>query len=983
MIKKVKRYAIKVLDSKKDLYGFVEALNNYFKDTPWGDMFYFETDGKYFYDKNEEYTYDFDIDWDTTVGEQIEKVASEYFGSKFDLIEPFSLTKLYVVLNDTKSFGDSGNQYEASKYKGKEWGVFARRSRAWVAFGTEKAMKEKAKTLNELDKQDSSKSTKDSDILTLTEYLEQEAETLERGLQDIDEESYLQDFHHHIWHKAEENGWDKDIVNKMLDYFETLENITVPEALRKASNYIYRSEHVFNFNNKNKEKFKDKLDKAFEGVNDSFKDGAINYKHSKDDMPSYGIDLRELEEYDDKEWMHDTFLEVEDLVDDANEKIKEKGYELSEDYYGDEVKLTVDPGYYEGFTMNIEVDGNTPEGLLEYAFGLMKEIAEETGLVKMKFGGWTGPVYLTDSEGEISIEEFNPSRLVESSKRRMEALHNEIRMPNGELYTVFFRARGSVSDPEDIEVSIVWESADRKNQEREISKDLNSYEEAIKFMEDWKKLTLKRKIRDSRKTLKDMNADQIINLINEAGAKGKSWGWLEGKLPEEFLYLSGKGGRLFPGQHDWRGTRELIHLTKPKSIEENVDFSWIPEYEEVKKELIPFYEKYGGKTKYECEREMEKAIQEEDSISKRALITADKDKFKTLCSAIDKIINNANLNTYISSYYSSDFCKRDFVFNKQKYLRELKNSYQNEKYIEGQKKPLITTSTPGKNYISSKDDKVEPLTTEAEAYIRRILKETDTEEIKEKKNLRRSRRYNSNSDILSVWQNERRKLKELLRKLKELESRGTIRGISYRGPRQELVYKEGGPYDYKGNWVGSKGNYVLTGKMTKPSANIEGVDTELQKPLSEAIARAFSANSVSELKTALSQALEAVEFLPDDSTKIQEAKQNIVDFIEQHQRDLNLRKEGRVKRLPDSKNQGGGTGSFIYLFPMEGLTKRDLEIAKDYNLTYLGKNFFQGERNYVVSGSRTNLVRYAKDYLAYELHPDYLYREDEFAGKIV
>lgn len=279
-------------------------------------------------------------------------------------------------VKDSKNVKDSEDQYEADKYKGKEWGVFAKRSRSWVAFGTEKEMKAKAKRLNELDKKPAG--------LTLSEYLSQEAEYLERGLQDIDEESYLQGFYHHIWHKAKANNWDKEIVNKMLDYFEILENITVPEALRKASNFIYRSEHASNYEKRNK-----------------MKDGAINYRFSKGDkLPTYGFDLRV--DYEDEDVKDDeittAYNETKDLVLLANEKIANKGFELDEEYYGDEVLLEVELGYYEGFTLIIEVNNDSTPGAIDYAVSLMKEIAEKVGLVPMKFGGWTGPVYLDDSK---------------------------------------------------------------------------------------------------------------------------------------------------------------------------------------------------------------------------------------------------------------------------------------------------------------------------------------------------------------------------------------------------------------------------------------------------------------------------------------------------------------------------------------------------------------------------------------------------------
>lgn len=71
----------------------------------------------------------------------------------------------------------------------------------------------------------------------------------------------------------------------------------------------------------------------------------------------------------------------------------------------------------------------------------------------------------------------------------------------------------------------------------------------------------------------------------------------------------------------------------------------------------------------------------------------------------------------------------------------------------------------------------------------------------------------------------------------------------------------------------------------------------------------------------------------------------------------------------------------IYLFPE--LTDKDKEELKNYNLEYLGDNYFEEELSNVVRGTEKDLKRYAKEYLDYILHPSYLYDEDDFVGNIV
>lgn len=67
-------------------------------------------------------------------------------------------------LKDNNLLKESVDEFEASKYKGNEWGVFAKKSRAWVLFGTEKEMKDKAKELNSRNKNECGLNNVEEDI---------------------------------------------------------------------------------------------------------------------------------------------------------------------------------------------------------------------------------------------------------------------------------------------------------------------------------------------------------------------------------------------------------------------------------------------------------------------------------------------------------------------------------------------------------------------------------------------------------------------------------------------------------------------------------------------------------------------------------------------------------------------------------------------------------------------------------------------------
>ena len=100
-------------------------------------------------------------------------------------------------------------------------------------------------------------------------------------------------------------------------------------------------------------------------------------------------------------------------------------------------------------------------------------------------------------------------------------------------------------------------------------------------------------------------------------------------------------------------------------------------------------------------------------------------------------------------------------------------------------------------------------------------------------------------------------------------------------------------------------------------------------------------------------------------------------------KDLGIESEYRKWTTPESKSIKESLDTMIYLFPE--LTDEDLEMAKGYGLQYLGKNHGAdgSEDNWVLRGAESSLRMFADKYLGYELHPDYLYDEEDFAGDII
>lgn len=84
-----------------------------------------------------------------------------------------------------------------------------------------------------------------------------------------------------------------------------------------------------------------------------------------------------------------------------------------------------------------------------------------------------------------------------------------------------------------------------------------------------------------------------------------------------------------------------------------------------------------------------------------------------------------------------------------------------------------------------------------------------------------------------------------------------------------------------------------------------------------------------------------------------------------------------IDNIRDSKIKDS---NYIYEFYYNDIDNEDKRMMRKYNLEVVGKSGKgRGERNLAVKGSLENLKRYAKDWLGYELHPDYLIPESQFA----
>ena len=85
--------------------------------------------------------------------------------------------------------------------------------------------------------------------------------------------------------------------------------------------------------------------------------------------------------------------------------------------------------------------------------------------------------------------------------------------------------------------------------------------------------------------------------------------------------------------------------------------------------------------------------------------------------------------------------------------------------------------------------------------------------------------------------------------------------------------------------------------------------------------------------------------------------------------------------IENMEKVGKDSTQYVYEFP-DGTTLKDINLARRLGLTYLGKGKYRsGVYGYFIQGTLPELQFFADEYLgSYELHPDYLWPADEFAG---
>lgn len=417
----------------------------------------------------------------------------------------------------------------------------------------------------------------------------------------------------------------------------------------------------------------------------------------------------------------------------------------------------------------------------------------------------------------------------------------------------------------------------------------------------------------------DESADDIIDLFEEAYNRGKSWAWLEKRLPSQFLNMRNKhNSEIFPIKQERNDRFRGVYLTKPKTLVEEVKASGsIDNFIESLKDYINLVN--------DLEDKYQLGIINYDNYSISKLIEEAKKNTDSRKLFTDLDIAKDSVNAYYNNLYNLarkieglDFWS-DSVNNYAKKFKELgeqglynfiidkiKKSYEAGRYKERQQKAVATT--PEGRSIEYQRDLVGPLSEEAKAYIRRIYGGKTTEEIEAQRQERYNNKterwlgwgkgYVTKNDILGDYTIEIDKLKDLLSELKSEARKETALGIEVSPKRRKtkwVGYNNGG-YNYSGNFVGygrNKGGYELTNEYypNSVSLNMQGLGS-----LQEALNSVVGAKTLDDMQEGLANALEIIKTLPRSNPKVAEIRAKINELLDKRRNNNVVRRP-----LPDKK----------------------------------------------------------------------------------
>lgn len=295
---------------------------------------------------------------------------------------------------------------------------------------------------------------------------------------------------------------------------------------------------------------------------------------------------------------------------------------------------------------------------------------------------------------------------------------------------------------------------------------------------------------DFKAKIHDETADEVIDLINRASLEGKTYTWLNNRIPEFFNTVKGDshGEYVFPTSK----VNNKVYLKKPTTLWEDLKDKFTPIFPDmfdILKQYKELKDKYSIIDDKSLTYKISQKIQETDSKKEEMKLREDYDEAEKLNDKLENLLSRTSIFNSSIKILLLDYCPTN-IKELEKCIENFYNENQREWYKQSKKEKVVKLS---------ENNRVLPLSKDQENYIRKIIGNSDTKEWAKKREEREEIPYviRRETNKFACYSNaeDRRELRETYNPEKALYNKYKIDLkdllIAYKNSTQEkLNYNE-------------------------------------------------------------------------------------------------------------------------------------------------------------------------------------------------
>lgn len=217
----------------------------------------------------------------------------------------------------------------------------------------------------------------------------------------------------------------------------------------------------------------------------------------------------------------------------------------------------------------------------------------------------------------------------------------------------------------------------------------------------------------------DETANEVIDLINRASKEGKTYTWLNNRIPEFFNTIKGDSYNeyVFPTSK----VNNKVYLKKPTTLWEDLKDKFTPilsDMFDILKQYKELKDKYSVTDDESLIYKISQKMQETDSKKETEEFSKDYDEANKLNDKLSNILSRTHIWESSIRWHLLDYCPTN-IKELEKCIENYYNKNQREWYKQSKKEKAVSLTS---------NNKVLPLSEDQENYIRKIIGNSDTKE---------------------------------------------------------------------------------------------------------------------------------------------------------------------------------------------------------------------------------------------------------------